>query len=253
MKKILLLVLAVAALMVFGCTKDDSPTNPGGGAVTPINVTLTATADGYGVIFGWSVVTNADSYEVEFPGTKGTVFVTTTSYTHNDPTELGSYRVRTMYQGATSNWSSTKSTAVYTGSGQIGDWTNSSIPSCYYWTTTGTGTSISRLDPNAATLSDIYCHHDSNNDLQVVSAQTAPLNGVRQSSIAYTTDPGYSYRALPSGGGYYLAYQEASMNGYFWVNNGDGRYVRLKITALNQWDYTFSWRYQPVQGFRYTY
>ncbi|MBN1150840.1 hypothetical protein JXA84_06440 [candidate division WOR-3 bacterium] len=248
MKRIILISVFAAALIVFGCTKDDNPTNPGGGtASAPTTVTITATSDGYGVVISWTAVASADSYQVEYPGSKGYAVVTGLSYTHNDPTELGAYRVRTFVDNDTSGWSSSVSTAPYTGSGQLGEWSYSSLASCYYWTTTGTGTSISRLDPNAATLTDIFCYYD-NNELNIVRANQAPLNGTRQVSIAYSTDPSYVAKAPSTG---YANYQPLSVNGYFWVHNGDSRYVRVRVTILDTYDFDFSWVYQPVSGFRY--
>lgn len=248
MKKFLLLVLSVSALIVFGCTKDDSPTNPGGGAVTPTNVTLTATVDGYGVIFGWTAVTNADSYEVEYPGNKGTAFVTGTSYTHNDPTTLGTYRVRTYYGSDVSTWSSTKSTAVYTGSDSLGEWTNSSYKSCYYWTTTGSGVSISCQDPNAPNVADIFCYIHTKGDMDILIASEGPLHGIRQTAIAY--DATGTLDAAPTSG---TNKHQLYISGNYWVRTGDGRYVKLDVTEIHTWHFMFTWRYQPVQGFRYTY
>ncbi|MBN2364317.1 hypothetical protein JXL83_09310 [candidate division WOR-3 bacterium] len=261
MKKILLLVIAVASLAVFGCTKDDSPTNPGGGtAAAPTNVAIDATMDGMGLVITWYAVTNADSYQIEYPGTKGYAVVTGTSYTHNNPTELGSYRVRTFVDNDTSTWSSSVTTNPVEQSGfHIGEWTHSSYLSCFYWDNSGNGYLMSSQatgnPPYNASLIDIFLYdNNTSNNLYFVGGQTSPSTGTKTTYLASDVNGTYTHFAPPTGLNppAWAAITQIPLNttNYFWVELSNGHYVRILVTSLNTKDLYFRYWWQPVQGFR---
>lgn len=249
MKKLIFVIPLIVVFAFFGCTKDDSnPSGPGGGGpAAPTNVTIQATTDGLGIVITWNAVAGVDSYEVETPDQNVIVDTGTTTYTHSAPNNVGTYRVRAYDNNTAGTWSSSLSSSPVSGSGQIGEWSASTIHSCYYWDSNGNGYTISRLDANAPTLSDIFLYDNPHPNLHIMGAQNTPLSGNHTTMVAYDASTVSPY--APSGG-YYNGLQ-CNVTGYFWLELANGHYVRLKITVLAGEDVTFSWLYQLVQGFRY--
>lgn len=256
MKKQLIIISLFIFILFVGCTKDDSnPTSPGGGGVSaPINVTLVSTG-GTSLTFSWTEVTNADSYRVSTPNYDTIILAKTISHTHNNITTLGYYKVLAYDGNDSSAWSESKcSSPIQYTNIKIGSQNSTTLASCYRWYTDGHGDTIfvgsfTNPNQNAKDNSDIFLYYD-NSILNIVSATNPPLNGSRQTHISYRSQGNLQSEPwAPSSG--YNNFEQAHSSGVYWLENTDGRYIKVNVTTVNTiYDITFSYLYQPIQGFR---
>lgn len=255
MKKLFFVIPLIVVLAFFGCTKDSNPSNPGGGGpAAPTNVSIQAITGGLGIDVIWTAVAGVDSYEVDLPGSNNAIVIDTTSgtktYSHNSPTEMGTYRVRAFDNNTAGSWSTSYSTSPVQGSGTIYEW-DASGHSCYYWISTGEGFTISRLDASATTYCDIYAYDNTSSDLWIFCSQEPPFSGLKSTAIYYDASSVSPYAHTTPWFDKVTVFSSYVNNGYIWIELENGHYVRLRITSITSTSISFSYNFQTVQAFRY--
>ncbi|MFP4459651.1 MAG: hypothetical protein ACLFSQ_08710 [Candidatus Zixiibacteriota bacterium] len=244
MKKLLYSLLIIFVLFAFlGCDED-----PEEDIVAPSNLMLESAGDGTSLLLTWTESTTEDvSYRITFNGATVTEDLTTNTYTHNAPEELGEYSVVAYTEDQVSD-PTTASSATYSGSTSDYVWKfTSSGQSGYGWYADGTGEHYSFTTENFEYI-DVYL----DNDLDIVSPDVE--NG--SANTTYLVNSGdYDIDAAPSDPASYSNNAAAGLNDVFVAMipaTGGNYYLKAQITSLDEGDgkIQFSYDFQTIQGFR---
>ncbi len=248
-KRLLFATIAIGALIIFGVGCSNEPTSS---VEPPTALQLTGATNETDLILTWSPspTEDIDGYNVYFNGTLLAEGITTTTYTHIAPTEVGTYTV-TAVRGDEESPATSASSEPYEDTGELYDFDTPSESSGWGWNwTSGVGASYSFVVDNATSI-DFY--YDSDNTLtsaDYYSTDFPNTTGFIQTTSNYDNvgnvdTTGYSNSVDV---GENQVYEIVVMKDY----SGEWHYVKLRIDSYSATPYdriTFTYAYQKISNF----